>query len=119
MANFEQCVHGSPFTCVLPHMVYAYGDCDDQEDTYLAQSMRYYSLPLECDDLCGTTPVYRDTPEPEDGLPVGDIAGGTTTDTDCTPECGVPAFGVISGTGTMPRTRAYIAKAATFNATIC
>lgn len=119
MLTGEFCVHGSPNVCLRPEMITAYGNCDDQEDTYLAQSMTYYSLPLECTALCGAKPVYRDTPKPEDGLPSGDIAGGTTTDTNCTPECGVPNFGIIAGTGTMPRTRTFIAKAATFNVTIC
>lgn len=117
MGNYEQCTHGSPFLCYI--YGFLTGNCYGQEDTFLEQSMRYYSLPLECDDLCGAIPVYRDTPTPEGGLPVGDIAGGTTTDTDCTPECSVPTFGTISGSGTMPQTRTYIAKPATFNATIC
>lgn len=117
MPNYEQCAHGSPMVCYRNGMII--GNCYQQEDTFLEQSMTYFSLPLVCTALCGTTPVYRDTPQPENGLPTGDIAGGTTTDSNCNPECGVPTFGTISGTGTMPQTRSFIAKPATFNATIC
>lgn len=89
-------------------------EASSSADSYLVQSVDYFSLPLECNDLCGATPVYRDTPRPEDGLPSGDLAGGSVED----PNIILPD--VTAGCeSTLTKTRNFIGKPATFNATIC
>jgi hypothetical protein len=83
-------------------------------DSFLVQEINYFSEPLECDDLCGETPVYRETPTPEDGVPTDDIEGGPFED----PNIILPEES-DDCESTLTKTRSLIARPATFNATIC